>query len=112
MVSTIFNSCWLEEVNDRKILRCVGKNIQDARLKAGITQECLAELIGVHWKTVSGMERGLFPFGVTHFLRISQHLEVSADSLFKGAEAPDAKRAMAIRKALARKRKPKGSSEK
>jgi DNA-binding XRE family transcriptional regulator len=98
-------------VNDSQILRCIGKNIQMARLQAGLTQECLAELIEVHWKTLSGIERGLFPCAVTSFTRISQHVGVSADSLLQGVEAPDPKRAAAIRKAMARKRQPKKSKQ-
>jgi transcriptional regulator with XRE-family HTH domain len=95
-------------VNDRQLLRRIGKNVQQARLRAGLTQECLAELIGIHWKTLSGIERGRFPFAVTSFTRIAQHLGVSADSLLEGVEPPDPKRTAAIRKALARKRQPKG----
>jgi len=94
-------------VNDGQILRCIGKNIQRARLQAGLTQECLAELIGVHWKTLSGIERGMFPFAVTSFTRIAQHLGVNTESLLQGVESPDPKRSAAIRKAMARKRKPR-----
>lgn len=96
-------------MNDRKTLRCIGKNVQRARLEAGLTQECLAELVGIHWKTLSGVERGLFPIAITHFARLAQHLEVSANKLLEGIEPPDAIRAKAIRKALARKRRPRNS---
>jgi DNA-binding XRE family transcriptional regulator len=94
-------------VNERQILRCIGKNIQRARLQAGLTQECLAELVEIHWKTLSGVERGLFPCGITSFVRIAQHIGVSADSLLQGVDSPDPKRAAAVRKAMARKRQPK-----
>ena len=96
-------------MNDRQILRCIGKNVQKARLQADLTQECLAELIGVHWKTLSGIERGLFPFAVTSFTRVAQHLGVSANTLLQGLEPPDQKRAATIRKAMARRRRPKRS---
>jgi DNA-binding XRE family transcriptional regulator len=94
-------------VKDREILRCLGKNIQAARLRAGLTQECLAELVGIHWKTLSGIERGLYPCAVTNFIRIAQHLRVSTDSLVEGIEPPDARRTASIQKAMARKRRPK-----
>lgn len=96
-------------MTNRDILQRVGQNIKAARLAAGITQECLAELVGVHWQTISGIERGRYPFAVTSFVRIAQHLGVSADSLLEGINPPDAKRAATIRKALARRRKPKGA---
>jgi transcriptional regulator with XRE-family HTH domain len=96
-------------VNDRQILRRIGNNVKNARLQSGLTQECLAELVGIHWKTLSGIERGLFPFAVTSFTRISQHLGVTADSLLEGVEKPDQKRANTIRNAMARRRQPKKS---
>ena len=96
-------------MNDRQILRCIGKNVQTARLQAGLTQECLAELVGVHWKTLGRIERGLFPFAVTHFVRIAQHLEIGADRLLEGIAPPDLKRTTAIRKALPRRRRPKNA---
>jgi len=94
-------------VKDRNILRSLGKNIQAARLQKGMTQECLAELVGVHWKTMSAIERGLYPFAVTAFVRIVQHLPATAESLLQGIPIPDSKRSERIRKALARKRRPK-----
>ena len=89
---------------DRQVLRRVGQNIRTARLDAGLTQECLAELVGVHWQTVSGIERGRYPFAVTTFARIVQHLRVAANTLLDGLEPPDPKRAAMIRKAMARRR--------
>lgn len=94
-------------MTDRDILRCIGRNIQEARLKAGMTQECLAELVSVHWQTISGIERGRYPFSVIIFSRISHFLQVSANRLLEGLRPPDAKRTKMIRKAMARKRIPK-----
>jgi len=89
------------------MLRIIGGNIRAARLEAGLTQECFAELIGLHWQTVSNIERGLHPCGVTNFALMAQHLGTSADSLLRGIPPIDQKRAAKIRQALARKRKPK-----
>jgi DNA-binding XRE family transcriptional regulator len=99
-------------VTDRDILRRIGRNIREARLKAGMTQECLAELASVHWQTISGMERGRYPFSVVILHRISHFLQVSANRLLEGLPAPDAKRTEMIRKAMARKRAPKGDGRK
>lgn len=94
------------------MLRRIGINVKKARLQGALTQECLAELVGIHWKTLSGIERGLFPVGVASFTRISQHLGVTADSLLEGVEMPDKKRSDTIRKAMARKRQPRSSKQK
>jgi transcriptional regulator with XRE-family HTH domain len=94
-------------VNDLQILRVIGRNIRAARLKAGFTQECLAELADVHVQTIGAVERGDFPFAVTTFARISQHLEISPNRLLDGLRPPDPERTARIRKALARKRAPR-----
>lgn len=96
-------------MTDRQILRVVGENVKAARLHAGLTQECLAELAGVHWQTVSYLEKGRYPFAVTTFARISQALDVSPNRLLDGLPEPDAGRMEKIKKSMARKRKPKGS---
>ena len=93
-------------VTDRQMLRQIGENVKAARLRANVTQECLAELVGVHWQTVSHIENGKFPFSVTTFARVSQSLGVSANRLLDGLPAPDIGRMESIKKALARKRLP------
>lgn len=99
--------CSLNGVNNREILKTVGKNIREARLKAGLTQECLAELAGVHVQTIGAIEHGGFPFAVTTFARISQFLETSPNRLLDGLEPPDSARTARIKKALIRKRVPR-----
>jgi len=71
-----------------------------------MTQECLAELTGIHWKTLGRIERGEFPFATTTFARLTQYLEISPNRLLDGLSEPDPKRRAKIVKALARKRKP------
>ena len=93
-------------VTDREMLRHVGRNIREARLKAGVTQECLAELVSVHWQTISGIERGRYPFSIVTFARISQFLQTSANRLLEGLKPSDPKRTRLICKATARKRAP------
>ena len=94
-------------VTDRQILRLIGENVKAARLRADLTQECLAELVGVHWQTISHVENGRFPISVTTFARISQALGVSSNRLLEGLPEPNLARMEQIKKAMARKRKPK-----
>ena len=94
-------------MNNREILRVLGRNIRQARLNASLTQECLAELAGVHVQTIGAIEHGNFPFAVTTFARISQFLESSPNRLLDGLEPPDGERTARIKKALARKRAPR-----
>ncbi len=92
-------------MTDRQILRVLGQNVKKARLGAGITQECLAELVGVHWQTISYLEKGKYPFAVTSFVRICQALEVSPLLFFDGLPEPDLAGMAKVKKALVRKRK-------
>lgn len=91
------------------MLRRIGENVKTARLKANLTQECLAELAGVHWQTVSYVENGKFPCSVVTFFKISQALETSPNRLLDGLPEADKARLAKIKKAMARKRKPKGA---
>jgi DNA-binding XRE family transcriptional regulator len=94
-------------VNNREILRVLGRNIRQARLKASLTQECLAELAGVHVQTIGAIEHGSFPFAVTTFARLTQFLECSPNRLLDGLKPPDQERTARIKKALARRRAPR-----
>jgi len=86
------------------MLRLIGGNVKAARLSADLTQECLAEMVGVHWQTISNVENGKFPFLVTTFAKISQALGISANRLLEGLPEPDRQQMEKIKKALARKR--------
>jgi len=94
-------------VTDPQILRLIGQRVREARLKANLTQECLAELTGVHWKTISHIERGNYPVGLAIFARMLQFLEIAPNRLFEDLQPPDQKRTERIKKALARKRAPR-----
>lgn len=92
-------------MTDRQILRLIGGNVKAARLKADLTQECLAELANVHWQTISNIENGKFPFPVTTFTRICHALAISPNRLLDGLPEPDLDQIEKTKKAMARKRK-------
>ena len=89
------------------MLRLVGANVKAARTKANLTQECLAEIAGIHWQTVSYIENGKFPASILTFSKLSQALEVSANELLEGLPALNPERTLRIKQALSRKRKPR-----
>lgn len=94
-------------MTDRQILRLIGTNAKAARLKAGLTQECVAELIGVHWQTISNIETGKIPCSLLTFTKLTKAIQTSANTLLDGVPELEAVKAARIRKATARKRKPK-----
>ncbi|MCX6927481.1 MAG: helix-turn-helix transcriptional regulator [Verrucomicrobia bacterium] len=93
-------------MTDRQMLLRIGENVKAARLGGNLTQECLAELIGVHWQTISHIEHGKFSFPVTTFARISQALGISTNRLLEGLPELDRAHMGKVKKALARKRAP------
>jgi DNA-binding XRE family transcriptional regulator len=87
------------------MLRRIGENVKAARADADkMTQECLAEIAGIHWQTVSNIENGNFPVSIITFLHISQALGVEVNQLLAGLPPHNVERAERIKKALARKR--------
>lgn len=88
------------------MLQTIGRRVREARLNANMTQECLAELVGVYWKTIGHIERGSYPIALTTFVRLSQFLEFSPNQLLDNLGSPDPKRTARIKKAMARKRAP------
>ncbi len=98
-------------VTDKQILKIVGQNVKAARLAADLTQECLAEMVGVHWQTISYLESGKFPIAITAFIRLTQALDTSANRLLDGVPAGNQAQFDKIKKALARKRRPKSVSK-
>lgn len=90
------------------MLRLIGANVKAARSKANLTQECLAEIAGIHWQTVSYIENGKFPASIVTFSKLSQALEVSPNRLLEGLPPLNPDRTARIKKAMARKRKPGG----
>lgn len=94
-------------MTDSQILRIVGKNVKAARIKANLTQECLAELVGVHWQTIIYIEGGRTLFSIPTLARLGQALETTPNRLFEGLPEPDKERMQQIKNAMARKRRPK-----
>lgn len=59
----------------------IGKRIREYREKASITQEQLAEAIGMTPTSVSNIERGINYPTLENFIRIANVINVSADLL-------------------------------
>ena len=86
----------------------LGRNLKRIRTKKGISQGDIVRALKMDRAFVSNIENGKFPFSVATFARVSQALGTSANRLLEGLPEPDVARMTNIKKALARKRKPKG----
>lgn len=62
-------------------LKAVGIRIQEMRRKQGMTQEQLAEAVGLSPTHISVIERGVKPTKINNFVAIANALQVSSDEL-------------------------------
>ena len=68
-----------------------GRRLKEARNQKGLTQEKLAELLGVDRLHVNRMENGSRACSIDLLMDISCLLEVSTDYLLKGTPLEDSK---------------------
>jgi transcriptional regulator with XRE-family HTH domain len=80
------------------VLERFGLRLREVRLKAGVSQEKLAELAGLHRTYVSSVERGLRNISLENIDRLAAALDVELADLMPKREAakkdpqePDAK---------------------
>ena len=59
----------------------IGLKVQALRKAQNMTQEDLAEITGVSWRTISNLERGLALPTLKLIYDISQHFNISIDEL-------------------------------
>ncbi len=64
----------------------VGQRVRSRRLEIGMSQERLAELLGVTFQQVQKYEKGVNRIAVSRLLDIANALEISASRFFDGLE--------------------------
>ncbi|WP_317380819.1 helix-turn-helix domain-containing protein [uncultured Intestinimonas sp.] len=65
----------------------IGKNVKQVRENAGLTQECLAELIGLGVKHLSAIECGAVGVSLATLKQLCVLLSVPADVILFGIES-------------------------
>jgi transcriptional regulator with XRE-family HTH domain len=84
----------LRAVNARvqEALRFIGANVRALRQQAGITQEALAEAVGVELRTVQRIEGGKTNLGVAVLVELAHALGAQPAALLKETKVPEVKR--------------------
>ena len=67
----------------KDLCRKIGKNIQNERLKQGLTQETFAELMNVSWSYVSKIESGILNLSIGKIYDFAKYLEIDVSTLLK-----------------------------
>jgi transcriptional regulator with XRE-family HTH domain len=65
--------------------QAVGQRLRALRLSQGMSQEKLAELLGITQSNVSGLERGVRSLTIHQVAKLASALRVSTDELLLGA---------------------------
>lgn len=60
----------------------IKNNVYELRLKAGVTQEALAEHVGVSRQTIIAIEKGNYTPSVALALKIGQFFRLSVEKIF------------------------------
>ena len=74
-------------VKHDSVLVSLGQNVRNAREKAALTQEKLAEIAELDPTYISGIERGLRNPGIKNVAKIAKSLGITTSELSKGVEA-------------------------
>ena len=69
---------------DKKyVIKQIGKNIQNARIQKGYTQETFSELMGVSWSYVAKIESGILNLSIGKILEIANYLNLDINELLE-----------------------------
>ena len=74
------------KVNEERIKKQLGKAVRAHRLQAGISQEKLAELTGLHRTYISDIECGTRNVAIINIVRVAEALATQPSDLVKGIE--------------------------
>lgn len=64
----------------------IGLRVKKRRKQLAMTQECLAEQLGISVKHLSEVERGLAGLSIENLIKLSNALKLSLDYIIKGEE--------------------------
>lgn len=74
----------MASTNEQTLLRAFGKRVAEVRKKRGVTQQQLAEDVGMSTVAIAYIETGKRWVRLSTLHKIAKSLRVSVDDLFKG----------------------------
>jgi len=75
-------SCSAPDSNRRIMVTKEDNNLKDLRTSRDITQESLADTIGVSRQTIISIEKGKYTPSVSLALKIARHFKVKVEDIF------------------------------
>lgn len=80
------NSSKVVPVEQREVTRTLGEKIKENRMRCNMTQEYVAETVGVSRQAVSKWETGTSEPSTTNLLALAKLFHVSVEELLRGIE--------------------------
>ncbi|MBT3191516.1 MAG: helix-turn-helix transcriptional regulator [Verrucomicrobia bacterium] len=74
------------KLNESRIKKRLGESVRRYRREAGLSQEYLAELTGLHRTYISDIERGSRNVAILNIVRLAKALKVKPSDLVDGVE--------------------------
>ena len=69
--------------DSKEILKQFGRNVKAERVRAGYTQEILAEKMGVNREFISRIERGMENMSLAKIVALANFLQTNIQNLFR-----------------------------
>jgi transcriptional regulator with XRE-family HTH domain len=69
--------------------RTLGERVRERRKQLGLSQEAMADQMGVHWTFLGQVERGRRNLRLHNLLKLAKGLEVDPAELVKGLAPPE-----------------------
>jgi transcriptional regulator with XRE-family HTH domain len=76
-------------VRTKTLLRCLGEELRERRLRRGLSQEALAHAAGVHPNVIGRLERGIYNPSILTLQSVATMLNVALAELFASAARRD-----------------------
>lgn len=93
----------MPRVRAQEFFDYIGANVYRSRVRAGLTQEQLAEAAELDLRFLQRVERGKTNLSVTVVVALADALGVAPGSLFKKAQLPQAQRGRPTKRRASRK---------
>ena len=75
----------MDKNREQKLARSIGRSISEQRKKTGLSQEVIAEMLGIGYEAVSRMERGIIIPNIIRLIEVSEIFECSINDLISGS---------------------------
>ncbi|MCB0879940.1 MAG: helix-turn-helix transcriptional regulator [Thermoleophilia bacterium] len=76
------------DARDRKVVRAIGRNLAAERSRSGLTQEQVADRMGVQVTQYARLEQGDTDSGISKYVRAAQAIGAPYTAMFHGLEEP------------------------